>query len=454
MSALVNPICRCFLAAALLSGLASAASDPASQARLTPSVRAVSKVLSCVVNVGTERVLRVSDPFEDFFNEYFGGHSSQYYRETIPLGSGILVDCGGLILTNYHVIRRASTIQVRLLDGHTFPARYVAGDAANDMALLQIQAETGDLLKQTLEFARPGDLLLGETVIAVGNPFGLGHSVTSGVLSAKNRSLKTEGGVFNDILQTDAAINPGNSGGPLINLDGQLIGMNLAIRRDAEGIGFAIPLQRLEDVMARWLVPSRFSRASCGFIPATRINGEQTEVVVREVEKDTPAAQAGLRVHDVITAIDGQPVRRALDVGRILWKQPSGRVLRLSLRDRAEPLAIKIADMSPDTLARHRLGLQLQELTPALLKALGLPATVRGLAISEVFPDSAFANYNIRRGDIVVRIGQRDTTTMKDVDRALGDKQPGETVPVYLITVEAVRERILLRQVALDITLQ
>ncbi len=399
--------------------------------RMTPVVRAVQRVMPCVVNIGTERIVRVSDPFDAFFNDFFGGHF-QYFKKSIPLGSGVIVDSAGLVVTNWHVVKRASKIQVRLLDGKTYEGVLVAYDAPNDLALLKLEGDFDKAPLHAIEFALPDDLLLGETVVTVGNPFGLEHSVASGVLSAKNRSLRESGITFNDIIQTDAAINPGNSGGPLINLDGKLIGLNLAIRRDAEGIGFAIPMSRIESVLSGWLVPSRFSLAVCGFLPQTVLTKGQVGVIVGEVIPESPAVIAGLVKGDRILRINDQPVNRAVDVGRILWHLAPGDKILLEVPNKKIP-RITIGTMSANLLVRRRLGLRLQELTPPLLKALGLPPKLRGLAISEVLPKSEFTTVKVRRGDIIIRVGEIETHSLDDALAALRNTRPGQTIDVVVL---------------------
>jgi len=437
------------LALLALAGGVCRGAVPAGSSRQTPVVTAVQKALPCVVNISTEEMIQVVDQFDAYFNEFFNAHP-RVHKESIPLGSGVVVDPAGLIITNYHVVRRASKIMVRLLDGKTYQARPLAGDATNDLALLRIQDLPKDEKLPAIAFAVPDDLLLGESVVAVGNPFGLEHSVSVGVLSAKNRSLKERDRVFNDIIQTDAAINPGNSGGPLINADGQLIGINLAIRRDAEGIGFAVPLRRIEQVLAHWLVPSRFSLATCGFIPSTRTTGNRIEVIASEVAPEGPAAQAGLKDGDVILKANGVSVTRALDLGRILWPLKSGDKLVLGLGGN-RAVNVAIADMDAQTLLRERLGLQLQELSKALLKALGLPSSIKGLAISEALENGPLTEFGVRRGDIITSFGNEDITSLDQMHNLLTKAVPGSVMPMGLVTVQNLPGQVLLRQFKLNV---
>lgn len=429
----------------------------AATARRTPVVMAVEAAMPSVVNIATETLVRVSDPFAVDFDRFFAPNF-RYFRESTPLGSGIIVDSGGLVLTNYHVVQRASNVQVRLVDGDSFPAEPVAYDVDNDLCLLQLTGKLAGKSLVAIRFALPDDLLLGETVVTVGNPFGLENSVSVGVLSALNRSLREGEARFDDILQTDAAINPGNSGGPLINLDGELIGMNLAIRRDAEGIGFAIPLRRIETVLASWLVPARFSEGYCGLAFATLMTAQGPTTQVTQVWEDSPAAKAGLKVGDVIVAVNSEPTLRAIDVGRRLWRLGPGDTLHLQTGD-GRALRIPVVPMSAEVLVRQRLGVRVQPLSAALRRALGLPDDLEGLAITEVFGDSEFAKRKVRwgdmvrRGDIIVEAAGIETASLEALARGLARTRSGSRVPVVLVAVDTIRNRVTLSPMRIDVTL-
>ncbi|MBN2452238.1 MAG: trypsin-like peptidase domain-containing protein [Lentisphaeria bacterium] len=410
-----------------------------------------------VINISTERVVRVADPFESFFNNFFAPHF-RTLTESIPLGSGILVDDTGLALTNYHVIQRASSVLVRLWNGEVHGASVVAYDVDNDLCLLSLELEPDAAPLQAVGFALPDDLYLGETVVAVGNPFGLEHSVAQGVLSARNRSLREGDVVFNDILQTDAAINPGNSGGPLINLDGDLIGINLAIRRDAEGIGFAIPLRRIEGVLSRWLAPRCFSDGYCGFFTETVVDAEGVRATVAEVWEDSPAARAGLKPGDVVLECADRKVSRAVDVGRILFRLRPGETLRLKLAD-GRRLTLPIELMPAEVLIRRRLGVRVQPLTQALRQALGLPDDLKGLAISEVYPESDFEKRRgrwgdmVRRGDVIVQLDGVQTPTVEAMQEALKGRHSGAKAALVLVAVDTIRNRLRLSPIRIDVML-
>ena len=270
--------------AVFLLGL-SARTAPAVANRRTPVVEVVAEVLPSVVNIGTEKMVKVryTDPsrrvrgdlFDQFFSDFFGPPRKEGYRRSNSLGSGVIIDPRGYILTNYHVIERASIIRVTLSDESKYEAVFLAGDEINDLALIKI--DPAKPLKAVM-FGKDDDLMLGETVIVLGNPFGLAQTVTVGVLSAKNREARYEGEIlYSDILQTDAAVNPGSSGGPLVNIDGEVIGINVAIYREAQNIGFAVPIKRVKALLAHWMTPRIISKTWPGF-DAEDTNGVLTVV--------------------------------------------------------------------------------------------------------------------------------------------------------------------------------
>ncbi len=407
-------------------------------ARLTPVVKAVSEVLPSVVNIGTERIVSrpysrwgANDPFESLFRDFYAEQGS---ANTTSLGSGCLIDPSGLVITNSHVVSRATKITVTLDDGTQYAAREIATDDLNDVALIKIENLPDGKTFRPIKFARPGDLLLGETVIAVGNPYGLGHSISQGVLSASGRKATYEGNViFSDIIQTDAAINPGNSGGPLINLDGQLIGISTAIFKEAQGIGFAIPVKRLEDVLARWLIPERFGDVSLGIVPAQRNNASGgVDFIVGEILPGSPAAKSGLKKGDNILEINGAMPSSLPGIGLVLWKIQSGGEIRIRTSDtRTFTLkAEKIKYADGFEMARAKLGLGLQELTPKLARALEYPFE-GGLVVGDIPGDAE----NVSRGDILVKLDDIPVNTASDVAKAIMDRHHGDSVEGIFVSL-------------------
>lgn len=425
----------------------------AESARLTPVVAAVQKVLPGVVNIATEEIIRISDPFESYFEDFFNRSAGRYYKRSRPLGSGVVIDSRGLVITNYHVVRRASNIDLRFLGEETVKGRLVAYDAANDLALLQFQPDENTLPVRAVSIARPHDLLLGETVVAVGNPFGLGNSVTTGVLSAVNRHIEEGDVTFDDILQTDAAINPGNSGGPLINLDGDLIGLNLAIRRDAEGIGFAVPVARIEDVVSKWLVPAHFSTGFLGLVARTGIKDSQTFVEAEEIVAGSPAEAAGLVKGDIIKAVNGQPTGNSLQLGRLLWPLKPGDTVTLTIND-GRGISVTVAELTNEALVFQRLGIRVQTLTPALQGAMGLPSEIQGVTISDIDENGPLAALGIGRGDVIMGGKGLPVSRFADLVKILKDCSAGEAVQLNILVTRAVYGQLMIRPVSVRVLLQ
>jgi serine protease Do len=430
------------VAAACAAAAWAAASAGAASNRRTPIVAAVENVVPCVVNIGTEKLVKTTysaplrgmqQEFEErFFRDFLGVPPTPTYRTSHSLGSGVIVDSHGYILTNFHVIERASRIRVMLADDRIFEAKFLAGDATSDLALIKIDVR--DPLP-AVPFARDDDLLLGESVIALGNPFGLAHTVTVGVLSAKNREARDEGGtvLFRDILQTDAAINPGNSGGPLLNVDGELIGINVAMEEKAENIGFAVPVKRARAFLAEWLSPQVLMKFWVGFKPVDASGA----VRLATVDPKGPAAKAGAVENDVLRTIDGAPVGSVYEFNKILIAHQPGDKLVVGIeRDgRSRDLEIPVVAMpkpSGEGLARERLGLEL--LRPEAATG-GRLVYRTGLLIGKVFPDGPARVAGLDVGLLVTRINQFEINTLDDVGLALENVNRGDIVNLSLVSI-------------------
>ncbi|MCX7005875.1 MAG: trypsin-like peptidase domain-containing protein [Kiritimatiellaeota bacterium] len=410
---------------------------PAAQRR-TPVVIAVEKALPTVVNIGTEKLVKVehADPlqqfrgqkFDEFFRQFFQQQMQPEYRLSHSLGSGVIIDPLGYILTNFHVIERASKIQVTLTDGRAFPAAFLAGDPVNDIALIKIEAPTP---LAAVEFAADDDTMLAETVIALGNPFGLGHSVTVGVLSAKDREARFGGKVlYKDILQTDAAVNPGSSGGPLLNLDGQLIGLNVAIYQEAQNIGFAVPIKRMRELLTHWLDPRLLKKATLGF----EIVPQHGKLVVTQVASDRKLAVA---VGDEIIAVNRKPVMTLLDYERALLPLLPTHYARIGVVHGGatnEVVAQVLVLPKPDgaKLAHDRLGLELKPFSE--IKGSATLAR-QGIAIAAVTGGGAAAQAGLIPGLVVARINGQDVTTLDDVGALLENVRTGETVTLVVVSL-------------------
>ncbi len=398
-------ILRCFL----LGFIVFASASPAvAYERRTAVVDAVEKAGPAVVNIRTEQIIkRRSSPFFGFgdslFDEFFNSLSPPRIYKTQSLGSGVIIDPRGYLLTNAHVIDKASKIYVALPDStRELEAHLVGMDERIDLAVLKIE---GDRKFPYLEPSRSDDLLVGETVIAIGNPLGLGHSITTGVVSAKNRRLPMGDGVFSSFVQTDALINPGNSGGPLININGELIGINTAIAKKAQGIGFAIPIDTAKRVMQDLITYGRVRRAFFGVIPGSvgkafsRARGAGG-VLVNGVEPGSPAAAAGIKVADVILGLDGNPVGNPAELHSLLHTYtPEDQVVVELLRGtRTRQLTLRLTP-TPDgyggKYAREVFGFTVYD-------------SRRGLAVEKVVKGSPADQVGMQAADMVAEVdGQK-----------------------------------------------
>jgi len=386
-----------FVLLLLAAGLPTAVAAQTASPRRTPVVAVVERVSPSVVNISAESIVREVDPF---FGNFFGGSRQ---RKSQSLGSGLIIDASGLVVTNEHVIEGASRILVTTLDGRELEATVLGSDRDADLAVLKVAAKG---LPAT-PLGKSANLLMGETVVAVGNPFGLSHTVTTGVLSARGRTVGGSGGggrraLFTDFLQTDASINPGNSGGPLVNLDGQVIGINTAIIQGASGIGFAIPADRAQRVVDDLLRFGELQPLWLGMrlmtidpeLAAREGYAVAHGVLVERVDDGSPAARAGVLSGDLVTAVDGRPVAAREDLSTAYYSVPPATPLLLELRRGKETLKFAVAAIRPP----QGMGLRLLE------SSVGLRVEVqRGrLVVASVARGSAADERGLEPGDVVL----------------------------------------------------
>lgn len=399
-------------------------------------VRAVEHVMPAVVNISTETVVEVRDPFEQMLREFWG----PYYRRRAPdveysLGSGVIIDDEGYLLTNDHVVRRASRVKVKLADGREFEAKPLAGTERTDLALLRIKAKPGTRFTPA-RFAPDDDLLLGETVIALGNPFGLGGSVSRGILSSKARQAPREGEKLDiaNWLQTDASINPGNSGGPLINLRGELIGISVAVHRKGQGIGFAIPIKQVGAALADFFTAEQISRLWMG----ARIQPDGTRLKVSKVDANGPAAKGGLRTGDEVVTVNGAVITDLLDWGKALSRaDPGAMVLRVRRGGKVRSLTLDLKaewDFFNAELIRKRLGISVQPLTKLLADQLG-SSFYGGFIISSVDKGGPGEAAGLRKGHVIQALDGRLPENLVDLAKAVHFRAKGERVRLRLVIV-------------------
>jgi serine protease Do len=414
-----------------------------------PSFAAIAKrTMPVVVNISTtsQRSSRSasSDPIEEFFNRFFG-ESAPRENNQRSLGSGIMISRDGEILTNYHVVRNADVIKVKLADQSEHEARLIGKDGRTDLALIKIRKSTGNL-----PFAKLGassQLDVGDWVMAIGNPFGLEHTVTAGIVSAKGRVIGA--GPYDNFIQTDASINPGNSGGPLINAAGEVVGVNSAIFSQSGGnvgIGFAIPIDLARKVVEQLRKNGRVIRGWLGVraqdMPAANaaslgLSKNPGDVaVVTEVTEGSPAAEAGVKTGDVIIEFNGKAVPRSHDFPSIIGETTPGQKVILKLvRDKKEQtIGVKIGELPDDgdfvqqiEAKDPELGLRVQRITPEAARRLGL-SSLKGVLVIEVQPGSPADQVGIEPADVIREINQRPVGNVKEFERAARQGRRGDRI--------------------------
>ena len=364
--------------------------------RRTPLVQAIENCQFSVVNLrGQKTITETAAPTS--------AASGDQVRHVNGMGTGVVIDPRGYILTNFHVVEDVKEIVVSTTDRQTSAARLIARDPATDLASIKVDGLTG---LQTVKMGTSSDLLLAETVAAVGNAYGYEHTVTTGIISHLKRTVQiNDNQVYEDLIQTDASINPGNSGGPLLNLDGEMIGVNVAVRVGAQGIAFAIPVNDAVNVAARLLGEANELQVHSGLTVTTRYENHQPSLFVSSVEPSSPAAQAGLQVGDQIAELNGLPVSRGLDWQRTLLEAAPGDVVNVGLR-RDTAVTVRLTLAAPkvnayERLAWEGLGLKFTLASEAELQGKH-PNYQRGLRVVDVRPQSPAAKEGIRVGDVLV----------------------------------------------------
>ena len=401
-------------------------------------VRAVEKVSTAVVNVSSEyEIHRQSHPFsgfgmnpffDSFFKDFFDPGFRQSDKRT-SLGSGVIIDGKrGFILTNAHVIAKAEDISVVLLDERTFKAQLVGADPDSDLAVLRI---TSDDALPAIEMGQSDDLMIGETVIAIGNPFGFSHTVTTGVISALNRSIRSNDTIYHDFIQTDASINPGNSGGPLLNINGDLVGINTAIYAKAQGIGFAIPINKARRIITDLIQYGEVVLSWTGLMLQNldpdlarylKVPGEKG-LLVKAVESDSPATRSGLKKEDILLAIEKRPVASVSSYNQVLRDYPVDSTIHLTVLRRGKKLTVALKTRAyPEeralTLAHTLLGIRVEKLSAQNRKAFRINAK-NGVMVSDVMPQAYLAKVGVETGDVIRQMDDFNIETLDDFKKAM-----------------------------------
>jgi serine protease Do len=411
----------------------------------------VKKASPSVVNISTVKVIKggeergpmtpfgPQDPFRDFFDRFFRDQMPREFKQQ-NLGTGFIIDKDGFILTNNHVVEKTDEIKVRMSDDIEYVAKIIGRDPKTDLALIKIDP---DHALNPLPLGDSDTLEVGEWVVAIGNPFGLGNTVTAGIVSAKYRQIGM--GSYENFIQTDASINPGNSGGPLLNTKGEVIGINTAIftrTGGSMGIGFAIPVNMAKDLLPQ-LKKGKVVRGWLG-VMIQAITPELKEkldlkdekgALVADVTAGGPADKAGIERGDVIVTFDGTEIEEMKDLPYIVASTPVGKEVTVEVirKGRTEQIQVKIGELEGEKEAaepveeKPNLGLTVHELTPELARGYGLSET-SGLVVVDVEGDSPAADAGIRPGDLIMEV---DQIPMKDLDqfnKQISSYKDGDTV--------------------------
>jgi len=405
---------------------------------------------------GGQQPFSGNSPFDEYFRQFFGdqGMPQQQMRPHRPdsggqqaeaLGSGFIISPDGTIVTNNHVIDGATEIKVVLDDGTELPATLVGRDAKSDLAVVKVKF---DKPLPTVKWGDSDKLSLGDQVLAIGNPFGIGTTVTAGIVSARGRDLHS--GPYDDFIQVDAAINHGNSGGPLVAMDGSVVGINSAIyspNGGSVGVGFAIPSDQAQSVVAKLIKSGSIEHGYIGVqiqpVTADVANAigldHPTGALVAHVSDDSPAAAAGLKTGDIVTALGGRDIKDPKDLSRAVadvspgtkedltvWRKGSSVNVPITVGKNSEDQKTASADETPSPSSGRNsgvpsLGLALTDITPQARQALNLPDDEHGALVARVSPDKAGAEQGIREGDLILSVNQTPVRNAKEASRAVAE---------------------------------
>jgi serine protease Do len=382
-------------------------------------------------------------PFKDFFERFFGEDMQREFKQP-SLGSGFIIDEEGFVVTNNHVIEDADQIKVKLKDEREYDATIVGRDPNTDIALLKI--DSGQNLP-TVKLGDSDQLKVGQWVVAIGSPFGLEHTVTAGIVSAKGRVIGS--GPYDDFIQTDASINPGNSGGPLLNLNGEVVGINTAIVASGQGIGFAIPVNLAKGIIVALKTEGEVTRGWLG-VAIQDLSGEMADyyevenkkgVFVMDVFEGDPADKAGIKPKDIILEVNGQKIKSSRHLTSLIAGIPVGETVKIKiLRDGKEKtVRVKIVKRDEDKLASRgrpkeqaeEFGIRVSNLTPEMAQRLNISET-SGVVVTEIQSGSKGEEADIRVGDIIKEINRRPIESVSDYQEILGQVDSGESVNLFI----------------------
>lgn len=442
------------------SSAAFGAADTQNVHNTPKSFSGIAEMVSpAVVNIRTEKTIKGGgrvfrhfgkkpfggeEQFREFYKKFFGEDPHKEFKER-SLGSGFIIDRAGFIVTNNHVIENADKIKVKLKDGHEFDAEIVGRDKNTDIALIKIEAPNH------LPVVAMGDsevLKVGQWVIAIGSPFGLEHTITAGIVSAKGRVIGS--GPYDNFIQTDASINPGNSGGPLVDMSGKVVGINTAIVAAGQGIGFAVPIDLAKGVISQLKEKGEVTRGWLG-VGIQSLTEELAEyyglkdkrgVLVIEVFKGDPADKAGIKPKDVIVEVNGRSVKDSRGLTSLIAVIPVGAKVEIKvLRDgKTKRFEVKIAKREeeriygrkPEIKSEDELGIRVAQLTPEMAQRLDLKE-IEGIMVVNVVPGGKGGRAGVLMGDVIKEINHKQIRTEKDYHQALDSVSKGDALQLIIL---------------------
>ena len=416
-------------------------SENASSLRRTPVVEVYEKTRDTVVNISGLRQVSTSAWGGYDWPDMFDFWGPRYKREVSVLGSGVVVHESGYLITNAHVIKEAEKVKAIFNNGDEFPCTIIKSDETKDLALLKIQSD------KTLPFVHLGssdDLMIGETVVAIGNPYGYSNTLTTGVISAIGRDIAVQKGLWlRGLIQTDAPINPGNSGGPLFNINGDLIGINTAIRAGAENIGFSIPVDTLADNLAQMLMPEKLRRVRLGLLVGRiKTTGSRTGLVIDSVIEPSPAHEKGLAAGDIITKMDGHKLENIIDFYVRMMSKEVGQPITIeyirpslsSSRTRKVQLSMLVRPL-PDgeALTRKFFQMNVSELNTAVAKKFGFESAYPIIIITSVHKKGMADTVGLAAGDLILTINDVYVRNRKELSIVMENISEGDLVEMTIV---------------------
>jgi len=424
------------------AGSASAEDEPAFN-RQTPIVRAYQKTQKAVVNISGERVVSTSIWPGFDWPDMFDLRGPRFQRQVTMLGSGVVVHEDGYVITNAHVIKGAEKIKAVFSDGRDFPAEVISADEAKDLAVLTIPTEEKSPF---IRLGRSNDLMIGETVIAIGNPYGYANTLTSGVVSAVGRDIEvTEGFWLRGLIQTDAPINPGNSGGPLLNINGALIGINTAIRAEAQNIGFAIPVDTLAENLRQMLMPEKLRRVQLGLVMGRMKNtGRFTGLAVDSVIKGSPADEKGMAAGDLVLEMDGKELTGVIDFYvKMMHKEIGEPIIIKYVRPKdpgAKSQTVKLTMVArplPDgrELAKRFFQMEVSELTERVARRFGFESAYPILIITDVERGGVASQRGLEKGDLILQINNATVRNVTELSLEMEKISEGDLVELIIMRI-------------------